>query len=142
MVARVTSSAVAQSFRKDVRVTRGDASLKAFLESRNGTSNPYKLGCLLRPEFLLLRSFRISAAHCWRALYRLQVASILIRAVPHVGFLSASLFSFLLGRLNGNFRHLLGDLVSIAISRDMYKIPANIEVRPDGPDDGLTYNDG
>ena len=36
----------------------------------------------------------------------------------------------------GVYRHLLGDPVSIAIFRNMYKISANIEVRPDGPDDG------
>ena len=41
----------------------------------------------------------------------------------------------------GIYRHLLGDPVSIVVFRDMYKIPANVEVRPDGPNDGLTYND-
>ena len=41
----------------------------------------------------------------------------------------------------GIYRHLLGDPVSIAIFRDMYKIPANIEVKPDGLEDGFTYND-
>ena len=42
----------------------------------------------------------------------------------------------------GIYRDLLGDPVSIAVFRDMYKIPTNVEVRPDGPDDGLAYNDG
>ena len=42
----------------------------------------------------------------------------------------------------GVYRHQLGDPVSIAIFRNMYKIPANIEVRPDGPDDGFVMDDG
>ena len=42
----------------------------------------------------------------------------------------------------GIYRHLLGDPGSIAFFRDAYKVPANVEVRPDGPDDGLAYRDG
>ncbi|XXG88751.1 hypothetical protein AAC387_Pa12g0924 [Persea americana] len=42
----------------------------------------------------------------------------------------------------GIYRHLLGDPGSIAYFRDAYKIPDNMEVRSDGPDDGLTYRDG
>ena len=42
----------------------------------------------------------------------------------------------------GVYRHLLGDPVSIAIFRNMYKIPANVEVRIDGPDDGFIMDDG
>ena len=42
----------------------------------------------------------------------------------------------------GIYRHLLGDPGSIAYFRDAYKIPANVEVRLDGPDDGLAYRDG
>ena len=42
----------------------------------------------------------------------------------------------------GIYRHLLEDPVSIAIFRNMYKISANVEVRLDGPDDGLAYRDG
>ena len=42
----------------------------------------------------------------------------------------------------GIYRHLLGDPGSIAYFRNAYKIPANVEVRPDGPDDGLAYRDG
>ena len=37
---------------------------------------------------------------------------------------------------------MLEDPISIAVFRNMYKIPANVEVRPDGPDDGLAYDDG
>ncbi|KAJ8636781.1 hypothetical protein MRB53_011048 [Persea americana] len=42
----------------------------------------------------------------------------------------------------GVYRHLLGDSGSIDHFRDLYKVPSNVEVRPDGPDDGLTYRDG
>ena len=42
----------------------------------------------------------------------------------------------------GVYRHLLGDPCSINHFRDAYKVPANVEVRPDDPDDGLTYRDG
>ena len=42
----------------------------------------------------------------------------------------------------GIYRHLLGDPASIAFFREMYKIPANVELRPDGLDDGITYSDG
>ncbi|XXG83696.1 hypothetical protein AAC387_Pa10g1389 [Persea americana] len=42
----------------------------------------------------------------------------------------------------GIYRYLLGDPGSIAYFRNTYKIPANVEVRPDGPDDGLAYRDG
>ena len=42
----------------------------------------------------------------------------------------------------GIYRHLLGDPGSIAYFRDAYKVPANVEVRPDGPDDGLAYRNG
>ena len=42
----------------------------------------------------------------------------------------------------GVYRHLLGDPGSIDHFRDLYKVPANVEVRPDGPDDGLTNRDG
>ncbi|XXG88787.1 hypothetical protein AAC387_Pa12g0955 [Persea americana] len=42
----------------------------------------------------------------------------------------------------GVYRHLLGDPGSIDHFRDLYKVPANVEVRPDDPDDGLTYRDG
>ena len=40
------------------------------------------------------------------------------------------------------YRHLLGDQGSIAYFRDAYKVPANVEVRPDDPDDGLAYRNG
>ncbi|XXG68534.1 hypothetical protein AAC387_Pa06g1598 [Persea americana] len=42
----------------------------------------------------------------------------------------------------GVYRHLLGDSDSIVHFRDLYKVPSNVEVRPDTPDDGLTYRDG
>ena len=42
----------------------------------------------------------------------------------------------------GIYRHLLEDPLSIAVFRDMYKIPVTVEVRPDGPNDGLAYDDG
>ncbi|XXG51986.1 hypothetical protein AAC387_Pa03g0421 [Persea americana] len=42
----------------------------------------------------------------------------------------------------GVYRHLLGDPGSIDHFRDLYKVPSNVEVRPDTPDDGLTYHDG
>ncbi|XXG39832.1 hypothetical protein AAC387_Pa01g0692 [Persea americana] len=42
----------------------------------------------------------------------------------------------------GVYRHLLGDLASVAAFRYLYKIPANVEVRIDGPDDGLVMDDG
>ena len=42
----------------------------------------------------------------------------------------------------GVYRHLVGDPVSITLFRKMYKIPANVEVRPDGPDDGFVMDDG
>ena len=42
----------------------------------------------------------------------------------------------------GVYRHLLGDPGSIDHFRDLYKVPSNVEVRPDDPDDGLTYRDG
>ncbi|XXG41692.1 hypothetical protein AAC387_Pa01g2105 [Persea americana] len=42
----------------------------------------------------------------------------------------------------GVYRHLLGDPGSIDNFRDLYKVPANVEVRSDDPDDRLTYRDG
>ena len=42
----------------------------------------------------------------------------------------------------GVYRHLLGDPGSIDHFRDLYKVPSNVEVRPNDPDDGLTYRDG
>ena len=42
----------------------------------------------------------------------------------------------------GIYRYLLGDPGSIAYFRDAYKILANVEIRPDGPDVGLAYRDG
>ena len=42
----------------------------------------------------------------------------------------------------GVHRHWLGDALSISLFRKEYKVPANVEVRPDGPDDGITYSDG
>jgi len=42
----------------------------------------------------------------------------------------------------GIYRHWLDDPLSIGLFRDAYKVPANVEVRPDGPDDGITYSDG
>ena len=42
----------------------------------------------------------------------------------------------------GVYRHLLGDPGSIAFFRDAYKVPANVEVKPDGPNDGLAYRNG
>ena len=42
----------------------------------------------------------------------------------------------------GIYRHLLGDPASLALFGEMYKIPTNVEVRPDGPEDGITYSDG
>ena len=42
----------------------------------------------------------------------------------------------------GVYRHLLGDPGSIDHFRDLYKVPASVEVRPDGPDDGLAYRNG
>ncbi|XXG77668.1 hypothetical protein AAC387_Pa08g1776 [Persea americana] len=42
----------------------------------------------------------------------------------------------------GVYRHLLGDPGSIDHFRDAYKIPANVEVRLDGLDDGLAYRNG
>ncbi|KAJ8622416.1 hypothetical protein MRB53_030945 [Persea americana] len=42
----------------------------------------------------------------------------------------------------GVYRHLLGDPGSIDHFRVLYKVPSNVEVRPDTPDDGLTYRDG
>ncbi|XXG69640.1 hypothetical protein AAC387_Pa06g2452 [Persea americana] len=42
----------------------------------------------------------------------------------------------------GVYRHLLGDPGSIDHFRDLYKVPSNVEVRPDGPEDGLAYRDG
>ncbi|XXG54674.1 hypothetical protein AAC387_Pa03g2493 [Persea americana] len=42
----------------------------------------------------------------------------------------------------GVYRHLLGNSDSIVHFRDLYKVPSNVEVRPDTPDDGLTYRDG
>ncbi|XXG54105.1 hypothetical protein AAC387_Pa03g2071 [Persea americana] len=41
----------------------------------------------------------------------------------------------------GIYRHWLGDPLSIGLFREAYKIPANVEVRPDGPDDGISYRD-
>ena len=40
------------------------------------------------------------------------------------------------------YRYLLGDSGSIDHFRDVYKVLANVEVGPDGPDDGLAYRDG
>ncbi|XXG45611.1 hypothetical protein AAC387_Pa02g0652 [Persea americana] len=42
----------------------------------------------------------------------------------------------------GVYRHWLGDPASIGLFRETYKIPANVEVRPDGPDDGISYSNG
>ncbi|KAJ8623417.1 hypothetical protein MRB53_031946 [Persea americana] len=42
----------------------------------------------------------------------------------------------------GVHRHWLGDALSISLFRKEYKVPATVEVRPDGPDDGFTYSDG
>ena len=42
----------------------------------------------------------------------------------------------------GVYRHLLGDQVSVVVFRNLYSIPANVEVRPDGRDDGFVYHDG
>ena len=42
----------------------------------------------------------------------------------------------------GVYRHLLGDPASLAVFRHLYSIPANVEVRPDGPDDGFVMDDG
>ena len=42
----------------------------------------------------------------------------------------------------GVYRHLLGDPSSIDHFRGLYKVPSNVEIRPDTPDDGLTYCDG
>ncbi|XXG72520.1 hypothetical protein AAC387_Pa07g1592 [Persea americana] len=40
------------------------------------------------------------------------------------------------------YRHRLEDPVSIAVFRKLYHIPTNVEVIPDGPNDGLVFNDG
>ncbi|XXG83915.1 hypothetical protein AAC387_Pa10g1557 [Persea americana] len=42
----------------------------------------------------------------------------------------------------GVHRHWLGDPLSIGLFREAYQVPANVEVRPDGPDDGFSYSDG
>ncbi|XXG47102.1 hypothetical protein AAC387_Pa02g1801 [Persea americana] len=42
----------------------------------------------------------------------------------------------------GVHRHWLGDPLSISLFREAYQVPATVEVRPDGPDDGFTYSDG
>ena len=42
----------------------------------------------------------------------------------------------------GIYRHPLGDPASLTLFREMYKIPTNVKVRPDGPEDGITYSDG
>ena len=42
----------------------------------------------------------------------------------------------------GVHRHWLEDPLSISLFREAYQVPANVEVRPDGPDDGVTYSDG
>ncbi|XXG85597.1 hypothetical protein AAC387_Pa11g0646 [Persea americana] len=42
----------------------------------------------------------------------------------------------------GIYRHWLGDPLSIGLFREAYKVPASVEVRPDGPDNGITYHDG
>ncbi|XXG77671.1 hypothetical protein AAC387_Pa08g1779 [Persea americana] len=42
----------------------------------------------------------------------------------------------------GIYRHWLGDPLSIGLFREAYKIPADVKVRPDGPDDGISYSDG
>ena len=42
----------------------------------------------------------------------------------------------------GVHRHWLGDPLSIGLFREAYQVPANVEVRPDGPDDGISYSDG
>ncbi|XXG88384.1 hypothetical protein AAC387_Pa12g0598 [Persea americana] len=42
----------------------------------------------------------------------------------------------------GVYRHLLGYQVSVAVFRNLYSIPANVEVRPDGPNDGFVMDDG
>ena len=42
----------------------------------------------------------------------------------------------------GVHRHWLGDALSISLFRKEYKVPATVEIRPDGPDDGFTYSDG
>ena len=36
----------------------------------------------------------------------------------------------------------MGDQVSITVFRTLYNIPANVKVRPDGPDDGYVFHDG
>ena len=42
----------------------------------------------------------------------------------------------------GVYRHLLGDPVSVEDFRHLNKILANVEFRPDGPDDGFVMDDG
>ena len=42
----------------------------------------------------------------------------------------------------GVHRHWLGDALSISLFRKEYKVPATVEIRLDGPDDGFTYSDG
>ena len=42
----------------------------------------------------------------------------------------------------GIYRHWLGDPLSIGLFREAYKIPANVEIRLDEPDDGILYYDG
>ncbi|XXG87329.1 hypothetical protein AAC387_Pa11g2042 [Persea americana] len=42
----------------------------------------------------------------------------------------------------GVHRHWLGDALSISLFRKEYEVPATVEIRPDGPDDGFTYSDG
>ncbi|XXG82195.1 hypothetical protein AAC387_Pa10g0194 [Persea americana] len=42
----------------------------------------------------------------------------------------------------GVYRHLLGDPVSVAVFRNLYSIPAIVEVRPDGPENGFIMGDG
>ncbi|KAJ8615671.1 hypothetical protein MRB53_035043 [Persea americana] len=42
----------------------------------------------------------------------------------------------------GVHRHWQGDPLSIGLFREAYQVPANVEVRPDGPDDGISYSDG
>ena len=41
----------------------------------------------------------------------------------------------------GVYKHLLGDPASVAAFRHLYSIPANVEVKLDGPNDGLVMDD-
>ena len=42
----------------------------------------------------------------------------------------------------GAFRHMLEDPATITVFRTQYNIPANVEVRSDGPTDGYVFHNG